>query len=77
MKAAARKAINVVEVEDVPEPVTQPHQIEVKIAYAGISGSDIEIIHGKFGLVDLEPLISHVYPLDKIKGEVMKALIKP
>lgn len=54
MKAAVQKAINVVEVEDVPEPVTRPDQIKVKIAYAGICGTDIEILHGQFGLVKPE-----------------------
>jgi 2-desacetyl-2-hydroxyethyl bacteriochlorophyllide A dehydrogenase len=51
MKAAVQKTINVIEIEDVPEPVTQPDQIKVKIAYAGICGTDIEILHGMFGLV--------------------------
>jgi len=51
MRAAVQKAINVVEVEDVLEPVTQPDQIKVKIAYAGICGTDIEILEGTFGLV--------------------------
>jgi 2-desacetyl-2-hydroxyethyl bacteriochlorophyllide A dehydrogenase len=51
MKAAVQKAINLVEVEDVPEPLTQPDQIKVKIAYAGICGTDIEILEGTFGLV--------------------------
>ncbi len=54
MKAAVQKAINRVEVEDVPEPVTQPEQIKVKIAFAGICGTDIEILHGQFGLVKPE-----------------------
>lgn len=51
MKAAIQKAIERVEVEDVPEPVTRPDQIKVKIAYAGICGTDIEILEGSFGLV--------------------------
>lgn len=61
MRAAVQKAINVVEVEEVPEPTAQPEQIKVKIAYAGICGTDIEILEGKFGLVK-EP----VFP--KIEG---------
>jgi threonine dehydrogenase-like Zn-dependent dehydrogenase len=44
MKAAVQKAINVVEVEEVADPVTKPDQIKVKIAYAGICGTDIEIL---------------------------------
>jgi (R,R)-butanediol dehydrogenase/meso-butanediol dehydrogenase/diacetyl reductase/L-iditol 2-dehydrogenase len=51
MKAAVQKAIELVEVEDVPEPVTRPDQIKVKIAYAGVCGTDIEILEGSFGLV--------------------------
>jgi 2-desacetyl-2-hydroxyethyl bacteriochlorophyllide A dehydrogenase len=31
--------------------VTQPDQVKVKIAYAGICGTDIEILEGTFGLV--------------------------
>ena len=61
MRAAVQKAVNVVEVEDVPEPVAQPDQIKVKIAYAGICGTDIEILEGTFGLMK-EP----VFP--KIEG---------
>jgi threonine dehydrogenase-like Zn-dependent dehydrogenase len=51
MKAAVQKAIELVEVEEVPEPVTRPDQIKVKIAYAGVCGTDIEILEGTFGLV--------------------------
>lgn len=51
MRAAVQKAIGVVEVEEAPEPVTRPDQIKVKIAYAGICGTDIEILEGTFGLV--------------------------
>jgi threonine dehydrogenase-like Zn-dependent dehydrogenase len=51
MRAAVQKAINVVEVEDVPEPATQPDQIKVEIAFAGICGTDMEILEGSFGLV--------------------------
>jgi threonine dehydrogenase-like Zn-dependent dehydrogenase len=51
MKAAVPKAVNVVEVEEVPELVTQPDQIKVKIAYAGSCGTDIEILRGQLGLV--------------------------
>ena len=51
MKAAVQKAIELVEVEEVPEPITRPDQIKVKIAYAGLCGTDIEILEGTFGLV--------------------------
>jgi threonine dehydrogenase-like Zn-dependent dehydrogenase len=51
VKAAVQKAIDVVGVEDIPGKVTQPDQIKVKIACAGICGTDIEIRPVKFGLV--------------------------
>ncbi len=51
MKAAVQKAINVVEIEEVPEPIPRSDQVKVKIAYAGLCGTDIEILHGEFGLV--------------------------
>jgi 2-desacetyl-2-hydroxyethyl bacteriochlorophyllide A dehydrogenase len=50
MKAAVLKAINVLEYDDVPEPETGPNQIKVKIAYAGICGTDPEVISGTFGM---------------------------
>ena len=50
MKAAVLKEIGVLEYDDVPEPETAPDQIKVKIAYAGICGTDPEIIHGTFGM---------------------------
>jgi D-arabinose 1-dehydrogenase-like Zn-dependent alcohol dehydrogenase len=62
VKAAVQRAINVVEVEDVLEAVTQPGQIEFKIAYAGICRTDIEI--------------NQAFE-DQINGRVMKALVKP
>jgi len=51
MRAAVQKAIELVEVEDVPEPTARPDQIKVKIAFAGLCGTDIEILEGSFGLV--------------------------
>jgi 2-desacetyl-2-hydroxyethyl bacteriochlorophyllide A dehydrogenase len=50
MKAAVLKGINVLEYDDVPEPETAPNQIKVKIAYAGICGTDPEIVAGTFGM---------------------------
>jgi (R,R)-butanediol dehydrogenase/meso-butanediol dehydrogenase/diacetyl reductase/L-iditol 2-dehydrogenase len=54
MKAAVQKGIHLVEVEDVLEPAARPDQIKVKIAFAGICGTDLEIYHGQFGLVKPE-----------------------
>jgi len=50
MKAAVLKEIGVLEYDDVPEPETAPDQIKVKVAYAGICGTDPEIIGGTFGM---------------------------
>jgi (R,R)-butanediol dehydrogenase / meso-butanediol dehydrogenase / diacetyl reductase len=50
MKAAVQKAVNLVEIEDVPEPTIKPHQIKMKVAYAGLCGTDMEILEGTFGL---------------------------
>ena len=46
MKAVVLKEIGVIEVQDVHEPEPEPDQIKVKIAYAGICGSDPKIIAG-------------------------------
>ncbi len=46
MKAVVLKEIGVIEVQDVPEPEPEGEQIKVKIAYAGICGSDPKMIAG-------------------------------
>jgi L-iditol 2-dehydrogenase len=48
VKAAVLEAPGVLKVQDVPEPETAPDQIKVKIAYAGICGTDPEIVEGRF-----------------------------
>ena len=55
MKAVILKEIGVLEVQDVPEPETAPDQIKVKIAYAGICGTDPEIVEGRFVPPKLPP----------------------
>ena len=45
MKAVVLKEVGVLEVQDVPEPT--PDQIKVKIAYAGICGSDPKAVDRK------------------------------
>jgi 2-desacetyl-2-hydroxyethyl bacteriochlorophyllide A dehydrogenase len=47
MNAVVVKESGVLEVRDVPEPGPDPNQIKVKIAYAGICGSDPKIIEAK------------------------------
>lgn len=49
MKAAVLKALNVIGVDDVPEPEIKPDEIKVKIAYCGICGSDLHMVEGKMG----------------------------
>ncbi|MGP8080412.1 MAG: zinc-dependent alcohol dehydrogenase [Dehalococcoidales bacterium] len=46
MKAVVLKEVGVIEVQDVPEPEPEGDQIKVKIAYAGICGSDPKMIAG-------------------------------
>ena len=46
MKAIVLKGKGVIEYQDVPEPECAPDEIKVKIAYAGICGSDPKIIEG-------------------------------
>jgi 2-desacetyl-2-hydroxyethyl bacteriochlorophyllide A dehydrogenase len=46
MKAVVLKEVGIIEVQDVPEPEPAPDQSKVKIAYAGICGSDPKIIAG-------------------------------
>ncbi len=47
MKAVVVKQAGVLEIQDVPEPAPAPDEIKVKIAYAGICGSDPKIVEGK------------------------------
>ena len=49
MKAVVIKSVGVIEVQDVPEPECEPDEIKVKIAYAGICGSDPKIVDGTLG----------------------------
>jgi 2-desacetyl-2-hydroxyethyl bacteriochlorophyllide A dehydrogenase len=48
VKAVVLTKVCVLEVLDVPEPITAPDDIKVKIAYSGICGTDPEIIEGRF-----------------------------
>ena len=51
MKAALTYGPFDVRVEEVPEPTPGPGQVEVKIAYCGICGTDPDIYDGTFGLL--------------------------
>ena len=47
MKAVVVKEVGMLEVQDVPEPEPNPDEIKVKIAYAGICGTDPLILDGE------------------------------
>jgi len=49
VKAAVLRGANDIVVQDMPEPQTAPDQIKVKIAYAGICGSDLHEVVGRSG----------------------------
>jgi len=49
MKAVVIKEVGVLEVQDVPETEPSPDEIKVKIAYAGICGTDQKVFEGTFG----------------------------
>jgi L-iditol 2-dehydrogenase len=59
VKAAVMVSPGKLEVRDMPEPKTGPHQIKVKIAYCGICGSELRMFKGFFGPPrgDFEPRI--------------------
>lgn len=54
MKAAVHTGPGVIEYRDVPEPTPGPGEIKVHIEYAGICGSDVEIVFERFGMQKLD-----------------------
>jgi (R,R)-butanediol dehydrogenase/meso-butanediol dehydrogenase/diacetyl reductase/L-iditol 2-dehydrogenase len=54
MKAAVTRSAGVINMEEVPEPEMKPDQVKVKIAYAGLCGTDPENLEQRFGLMPLE-----------------------
>jgi 2-desacetyl-2-hydroxyethyl bacteriochlorophyllide A dehydrogenase len=63
MKAAVTRAAGIIKMEEVPDPVMAPNQIKVKIAYAGLCGTDPENLEQRFGLMPPE-----VYKQPRILG---------
>jgi len=57
MKAVVLKEVGVLEVQDVLEPEPEPMEIKVKIAYAGICGTDPKTVEGTVGRSRLEDAI--------------------
>ncbi len=49
MKAVIVKSPGILEVQDISEPELEPNEIKVKIAYAGICGTDPRIVEGAIG----------------------------
>ena len=49
VKAAVYTSPGVVEVQERPDVTPGPGQVKIKIAYAGICGSDVEGLHHRFG----------------------------
>jgi (R,R)-butanediol dehydrogenase/meso-butanediol dehydrogenase/diacetyl reductase len=63
MKAAVTRRAGVINMEEVPEPEMKPNQVKVKIAYAGLCGTDPENLEQRFGLMPPE-----VYKQARILG---------
>jgi (R,R)-butanediol dehydrogenase/meso-butanediol dehydrogenase/diacetyl reductase/L-iditol 2-dehydrogenase len=54
MKAAVTRSAGVIKMEEVPDPVMAPDRIKVKIAFAGLCGTDPENLEHRFGLMPPE-----------------------
>jgi 2-desacetyl-2-hydroxyethyl bacteriochlorophyllide A dehydrogenase len=54
MKAAVTRTAGIINMEEVPDPETKPDQIKVRIAYAGLCGTDPENLEQRFGLMPPE-----------------------
>ncbi|OGN95563.1 MAG: hypothetical protein A2Y89_02155 [Chloroflexi bacterium RBG_13_51_18] len=54
MKAAVTREAGIIKMEEVPEPEMGPSQVKVKIAYAGLCGTDPENLEQRFGLMPPE-----------------------
>lgn len=54
MRAAVTRAAGVIQMEEVPDPVIKPNEVLVKIAYAGLCGTDPENLEQRFGLIPVE-----------------------
>ena len=62
MKAAVLVARETIEIQDVPKPEPKEGQVLIKVAYAGICGTDIHIYHGEFeGRVSYPRILGHEF----------------
>lgn len=63
MRAAVTREAGIINMEEVADPVMKPDQVKVKIAYAGLCGTDPENLEHRFGLMPPE-----AYKGDRILG---------
>jgi len=63
MRAAVTREKGIIKMEEVPDPVMAPDRIKVKIAFAGLCGTDPENLEHRFGLMPPE-----VYKQARILG---------
>jgi 2-desacetyl-2-hydroxyethyl bacteriochlorophyllide A dehydrogenase len=54
MRAAVTREAGIIKMEEVSEPEMKPNQVKVKIAYAGLCGTDPENLEHRFGLMPPE-----------------------
>jgi (R,R)-butanediol dehydrogenase/meso-butanediol dehydrogenase/diacetyl reductase/L-iditol 2-dehydrogenase len=54
MRAAVTREAGIINMEEVPDPAMKPDQVKVKIAYAGLCGTDPENLEHRFGLMPPE-----------------------
>jgi 2-desacetyl-2-hydroxyethyl bacteriochlorophyllide A dehydrogenase len=54
MKAAVTREAGIIKMEEVNEPEMRPDQVKVKIAFAGLCGTDPENLEQRFGLMPPE-----------------------
>jgi 2-desacetyl-2-hydroxyethyl bacteriochlorophyllide A dehydrogenase len=57
MKAAVTREAGIIKMEEVPDPEMKPNQVKVKIAFAGLCGTDPENLEHRFGLFPPEAYI--------------------
>ena len=70
MKAVVVKEVGVLEVQDVPEPQCKADEIKVKIAYAGICGTDSVILKGQITGPPPEGTISRPQKIGIVRDDV-------
>jgi L-iditol 2-dehydrogenase len=54
VKAAVHTQPGVIEFQEVPEPPVGPGELKIRVEYAGICGSDVELVFNRFGMQKLD-----------------------